>query len=66
MPRAKQADQLARRAALLCQIEQAMDKLDAHPSPALAAEISSLSADVDRIDKKLAAATRRRARKNAA
>jgi hypothetical protein len=37
-----------------------MDRVDAHPSPTLADEILALSAEIDRIDKKLATAARRR------
>jgi hypothetical protein len=67
VPRALKADELAaRRDALLSEIEQVMSRLDAHPSPARAVEMSSLSAEVDRIDKRIAASERRKARRNVA
>ena len=50
----------ASRAGLMRAIEILMDKVDTHPSPTLADEILALSAEVDLIDRKLAAAARRR------
>ncbi len=62
----KRDDLIARRAHLVREIEALLDKADAHPNAAIVGAIGSMSAEVDRIDRKLAAAARRRAREKAA
>jgi hypothetical protein len=61
-----QTDLVARREALERELESLLDRVDAHPTAALIDALAAIRMQIDTIDRRLAAAERRRARASVA